>query len=949
MTTLRLWLVGSVLLLFGGMGGLPLYAQQSQPEAIGRISTSAISPKVVQASQEAVHGADRTGKDGPMVKVGRELALIYHQHRVQGRKGIRQLRQKSSLQKRARSGESNAPVGRVLSPLASDGRSVTIEATATAETAAPLLADLRRLGLENGSAVGRLVSGRLPISALRSAAQLQTLRGMMPSYARSHVGAVESEADTAHATVSVREEMGVDGSGQKICALSDSYDQAGDPAAPSASDDVQTGDLPGDGNPEGNTTPVDVLNDGDTGGTDEGRAMLQLIHDMAPGATLGFASATASGLSGFVNGIRNLADPSLGDCDVIVDDIGYNIEPFYQDGPVTNVINEVVENEDVVYFSSAGNDGQNAYHAPFRNSGQQGLTSPRAVAHDFDPGSAVDTKQQITISPGGEFGFFTFQWTDPSVVVDGSRGPDTDIDVALVNDTSGIVAESLIPNIEDGRPFESLDFTNEGNIDTDGDGVADSTFHLVIEKFEGPDPEEVRYIYSGSNYSIDEYDTLGATIYGHPMAEKAMAVAAAPFFYTSAYSSADPAVLESFSSKGGIPIRFDQSGNSISPVSRDKPDVTGTDGIDNTFFGNDIPDAALSGVDADPHPNFFGTSAAAPNIAAIAGLIRQARPALSSEDVYGRLRAGALDVTQRVTRAGQLQTIGSGRDPWSGEGFVQAEEAVPPVDVFDLQLSLSGATSGLVELSWRVRSGVTIQEYNLEQRYFSGPFELLDVSVENETALLGNLGLGVYTFRVGWTRDDGITGQRVYTDTLGFQSVDAEVTARDEQRRGTVSLSWTVPQGTQNVTYEVERRIAGEERPFRPVGTTEETQLELPRQLPGSYAYRVTAADNQGNTLKSPVRTLDVALDGEAVAVGPYPNPVQGDVATVDLSVQNTQRVTVEVFNTIGERIYQSEPRVEALAPEVLRLNVSEWGSGVYFFRVQGEDFTRTRKLVVVK
>ena len=85
--------------------------------------------------------------------------------------------------------------------------------------------------------------------------------------------------------------------------MSDSYDTN---AAPnSAALDIATGDLPGAGNPFGNTEPVVVLQDS-PGGTDEGRAMLQIVHDMAPKARLGFATANGGEVN-FANNIRALA------------------------------------------------------------------------------------------------------------------------------------------------------------------------------------------------------------------------------------------------------------------------------------------------------------------------------------------------------------------------------------------------------------------------------------------------------------------------------------------------------------------------------------------------------------------------------------------------------------------------------------------------------------------
>jgi hypothetical protein len=58
-------------------------------------------------------------------------------------------------------------------------------------------------------------------------------------------------------------------------------------------------------------------------GSDEGRAMMQLVYDDAPGARLAFRTAYR-GQADFTAGILQLAAAG---CDVIVDDIIYYADP----------------------------------------------------------------------------------------------------------------------------------------------------------------------------------------------------------------------------------------------------------------------------------------------------------------------------------------------------------------------------------------------------------------------------------------------------------------------------------------------------------------------------------------------------------------------------------------------------------------------------------------------
>src|SRR5207237_9934592 len=101
-------------------------------------------------------------------------------------------------------------------------------------------------------------------------------------------------------------------------------------------------------------------------------------------------------------------------------------------------------------------------------------------------------------------------------------------------------------------------------------------------------------------------------------------------------------------------------------------DFTARDGRNHTFFGSDNPNTgAYTGFEADTSPNFYGTSAAAPNAAAVAALLMQAFPTATRAQIEQALKQSAIDV--EVTWQGTQ--IGDGIDNRAGWGHIQADRA----------------------------------------------------------------------------------------------------------------------------------------------------------------------------------------------------------------------------------------------------------------------------------
>jgi len=588
----------------------------------------------------------QSGKDGSMAKLDHSLIGLHEQYAAHIATGSR------------------APFSTddPLLNLVEDRVVIDVIADGDAEA---LKANLEQLGMQQAVAFGRVVSGQLPVSALPEAAALATLRFARTAAAMTHVGVVTSQGDVAQRSDVARTTLGVNGTGVKVGVLSDSYNSLGGAAA-----DIASGDLPAAG--------VQVIQD--SGTTDEGRAMLQIVHDVAPGASLAFATANG-GQANFANNIIALKNAGA---NVIVDDVIYFAEPMFQDGIIAQAVDTVVASG-AAYFSSAGNNARKAYEALFRNSGiNLGSTGTNQIpsttaffAHDFDPGPGVDIFQTVTVPNGTTR--FSFQWADRYFSVSGAPGAQTDLDVAVFfggNFLFGFFSRNI-----GNDPIEVFSIVNSGSA---------AQVQFAIGKFAGSDPIRIKNVAFRTSFVFDEFATNSGTIFGHANAVGAEAVGAAAYNNTPAFGVSPP-VLETFSSAGTTRIYFDTLGNPIDDPRADKPEITAPDGADTTFFGSSDPDGT-------GFPNFFGTSAAAPHAAGVAALLLQSKPTLIPAQIYGALESTAINMGV------------PGFDNDSGFGLIQADAALASLlpEVFiaatDNTATEQGTTTGIFTVS---RTGST--------------------------------------------------------------------------------------------------------------------------------------------------------------------------------------------------------------------------------------------------
>jgi subtilisin family serine protease len=644
-------------------------------------AVAAMAAFISLGAQGATHddavAAMKSAKSGDGARLGASLAVL----------------QRAAARRLPQSDVTHRVTRKLPALRASDGY---VSISAYGDDLAGLRAQLTAKGLLGGVVHATAVSGKAPIAALGDMAATNGLKFLRPTLAMARAGSVLSQGDRSLRADLARRESGVNGRGIRVGVLSDSYDCAPgafEPGAPftRAAQDVANGDLPRN---------VLVLKDlapaPSDDCSDEGRAMMQLIHDVAPGAPLAFYTAFVS-QEDFAAGIRALAAAGS---QVIVDDIIYFAEPMFEDGIIAQAVDDV-HDDGVAYFSSAGNDARQSYESRFRRSGDIGISGPR---HDFDPGRAIDGLQTTTASAGSAT-LLSVQWDQPSLSANGRRGALTDVDVwfydangepfeICTDDPDQLVCQ--IPGFDANIGGDAVETPIMVNFSDE-----DIEVQIGIELFEGPAPNYLKYVWfdlDAGVFTVDEYDTASGTVYGHSNAAGAEAVGAAAWYQTEEWGSplrpqCIPACLNSFSSAGGSPVFFGANGRRLgTPVVRLKPGVTGPDGGNTSFFFFDLGFEVPGTSEPDGIPNFFGTSASAPHVAAVAALILDQRERdvvarkrfigprrLTPDLIYWAMRLTADDMKlrnfggdigpQRVDNA-------DGYDFDTGFGFVDAQRAL---------------------------------------------------------------------------------------------------------------------------------------------------------------------------------------------------------------------------------------------------------------------------------
>ncbi len=448
-----------------------------------------------------------------------------------------------------------------------------------------------------------------------------------PVSALTSAGTALTEGDELLGAAEARAQFGVDGSGVRVAVLSDGI--GGLDVA------LSSEDAPGLAAACGfiGTSLTVVCNDdavplgGWYGTAEEGTALIEIVHDLAPGAQISFgAVATSDQHMAMVNHFAARVD-------IIVDNLSFLFRAD-QESPVSRNTSAALRRGDWplrLYVTASGNWAASHWSGHWRagvDGRVVGLSSPGAVQRFTHESGAplLGMANGFEVSDGDEVQVALF-WDDP-------RGRAlNDYDLHVVTPTGVTLRASSRRQGTSGNwdaAYELASFRYEGRdtelyvvIQNHRDEADPVRFDLFVVRPGGSEPR-LRFRTAESSL-LAQSDAAGALTVG---AVNAGQVAVA------AYSSEGPTL-------NGAP----------------KPEIAGLDSIT-------VSDATSYGR----RSSFAGSSAAAPHVAGIAALLLEAQPALLSGD------GGDADFERWLVR--QLLQTTADALPRSSYGLVNAEAAI---------------------------------------------------------------------------------------------------------------------------------------------------------------------------------------------------------------------------------------------------------------------------------
>jgi len=172
-----------------------------------------------------------------------------------------------------------------------------------------------------------------------------------------------------------------------------------------------------------------------------------------------------------------------------------------------------------------------------------------------------------------------------------------------------------------------------------------------------------------------------------------------------------------------------------------------------------------------------------------------------------------------------------------------------------------------------------------------------------------------------------------------------------------IVLKWKTAAELNSYGFEIERRLKDcgcewEKIGFMAAGgnsnSPKDYELKDFVRQTGSYLYRLKIVDNDGKFDYSKEVNINIATPLKYELLQNYPNPFN-PVTTLKFALPEASKVTLKIFSLLGEEVAEVVNEEKPAGFHQVEFDASKLSSGVYFYKIETNNFTQIKKMSVIK
>jgi hypothetical protein len=175
-----------------------------------------------------------------------------------------------------------------------------------------------------------------------------------------------------------------------------------------------------------------------------------------------------------------------------------------------------------------------------------------------------------------------------------------------------------------------------------------------------------------------------------------------------------------------------------------------------------------------------------------------------------------------------------------------------------------------------------------------------------------------------------------------------------------VRLSWKTETEINNFGFEIERQVGSlksSESKFEKIGfvngngntnSPKEYSFNDERPAGGNkFLYRLKQIDNDGQLEYSDVVEVEIIPMKFALSQN-YPNPFNPNT-TIRFSLPVQTQLKINIYNMLGELVKTLSEGIYEAGYYNINFDAAELSSGTYIYRLESNNFTETKKMILMK